>query len=251
MKRSWFFFLTTLFSSLFYASTGWSQSLDLIYQNNSAVRQFAAEKKMQAYEEFLATLLVAPEDPVVQFNVGSSLQALGDVEKSEKLYKQLLLSIDQQLKLNLPKEQVQEWLKVKFAVLYNLGVHYQTKSEIDLALDSYQKALELLPDSKEVKTNIELMFNGNGGGKGKGDPKKGDKDQQEGDGSSEDKNEGEQDKGDQPRTNKPQDKGEGDGKQLSNEDLKRIMEELKQQEQSIRSKVQRKGEKSEPKDKQW
>lgn len=243
--------LFCFFTILFYTSFGWSHSLDLIYQNNSAVRQFNAEKKMQAYEEFLATLLVAPEDPVVQFNVGSSLQAFGDVEKSEKLYKQLLLSIDQHLKLSLPKEEQQEWLKVKFAVLYNLGVFYQSKSEIDLALDSYQKALELLPDSKEVKTNIEMMFNGSGGGKGKDAPNKGNKDQQEGDGSGKDKKDGEQEnKDDQPRTNESQ-KDEGEGKQLSTEDLKRIMEELKQQEQSIRSKVQRKGEKSEPKEKQW
>ncbi len=239
------------------ASSAQAEPLGLIYQNNKAARAFRAEKKMEAYEQFLSALAIDPYDPTVQLNVGSSLQALGEEEKSELLYKQLLKDVELKLQSGLSQEEMQKWLKVKFAALYNLGVYYQIKQEIDPALESYQKALELIPESKEIKTNIELMFNSGGGGKGKG---KKDKDKGEGGGEGDQQQqdgEGDQQKdqqGQPQQQKKDQKKGQGkefDQSQLSMEDLKRIMEELKQQEQGIRAKVQRKGEKSEPKEKQW
>lgn len=233
-----------------------AQSLDLIYKNNNAARSFRAEKKMEAYEEFLATLAIDPFNPTVQFNVGSVLNALGEEEKSEQLYKQLLKDVDQKLKAGVPQDEQQAWLKVKFAVLYNLGVFYQSQQKVDEALTVYQKALELIPLSKEIKTNIEMMLNSSGGGKGKGAQKEKQKGDGEGQGDSEpkegegDKEQDQKDQSNGDRKNEKQGKG-FDQTQLSMEDLKRIMEELKQQEQGIRSKVQRKGTKSEPKEKQW
>ncbi len=233
-----------------------AQSLDLIYKNNSAARSFRAEKKMEAYEQFLSTLAIDPYDPTVQFNVGSVLSSLGEEGKSELLYKQLLKDVDQKLKTGVPQDEQQSWLKVKFAILYNLGVFYQSQQKVDEALEVYQKALELIPLSKEIKTNIEMMLNASGGGQGKGDQKekqkgdgegKGESDPKEGEG---DKEQDQQEQSNGDRTNKQQGKG-FDQTQMSMEDLKRIMEELKQQEQGIRSKVQRKGTKSEPKEKQW
>lgn len=233
-----------------------AQSLDLIYKNNKAVRTFGVEKKMEAYEQFLESLILDPYEPTVQFNVGSSLQALGEAEKAEKLYKQLLKDVNTHLEKGLSQDEQQKWLKVKFALLYNLGVHYQGTQKIDEALESYQQALELIPDSKEIKTNIEMMFNSGGGGKGEGKDKNKDQ-QQDGKGQQDQQDQGEGDKqkdqqpSDGDRTNKPQ-KGKGfDQSQLSMEDLNRIMDELKQQEQGVRAKVQRKGDKSEPKEKQW
>ncbi len=247
----------TLFSLIVFAVfASHAQNIDLIYKNNKAVRVFGVEKKMEAYEQFLETLILDPFEPTVQFNVGSALQALGEVEKSEKLYKQLLKDVNSHLANGLAEEEQQRWLKVKFALLYNLGVHYQTTQKIDEALESYQQALELIPDSKEIKTNIEMMFNSSGGGKGEGKDKN--KDQQNKDGKGEsDKEQGEGDKqeeqqpSDGDRTNDRKKGTEFDQTHLSNEDLKRIMDELKQQEQNVRAKVQRKGEKSAPKEKQW
>lgn len=230
-----------------------AQSLDLIYKNNKGSRAFKNEKKMEAYEEFLGALTLDPYNPLVQFNLGSTLHGLGEEEKAEKLYLQLLKDVDAHLQKDLPANIQQQWLKVKFAILYNLGVHYQVTKQIDQALDYYQKGLELLPDSKEIKTNIELMLTSGGGGKGKSDQKQKD---EKGEGQGESEGENEQDKqeskpSDGDRTNKKQKGKEFDQSQLSMEDLKRIMDELKQQEQGIRSKVQRKGDKSEPKEKQW
>jgi tetratricopeptide (TPR) repeat protein len=242
--------------SFFVFTMAHAQSLDLIYKNNSAARAFRAEKKMEAYEQFLSTLAIDPYDPTVQFNVGSVLNSLGEEEKSELLYKQLLKDVDQKLKTGVPQEEQQNWLKVKFAILYNLGVFYQSQQKVDEALDSYQKALELIPQSKEIKTNIEMMLNASGGGKGKGDQKEKQKGDGQGEGESEpkdgegDKEQDQKDQSNGDRKNEKQGKG-FDQTQLSMEDLKRIMEELKQQEQGIRSKVQRKGTKSEPKEKQW
>ena len=256
--------------SLCLVSSSWAQGIDLIYQNNKAVRVFGVEKKLEAYELFLETLILDPYEPTVQFNVGSSLQALGEVEKAEKLYKQLLKDVNARLAKTLPPEEQltpkaqltpeaqQKWLKVKFALLYNLGVHYQGTQKIDEALEAYQQALELIPDSKEIKTNIEMMFTSGGGGKGDGkDKSKDQKDDGKGEQDKKDEGEGEGDKNEEQkpsdgdRTNEKPKGKEFDQSQMSNEDLRRIMEELKQQEQGIRAKVQRKGEKAEPKDKQW
>lgn len=255
MKQLFVFALSLCMVS-FVASSSWAQSVDLIYQNNKAVRVFGVEKKLEAYELFLETLILDPYEPTVQFNVGSSLQALGEVEKAEKLYKQLLKDVNAQLTKSLSPEEQQKWLKVKFALLYNLGVHYQGTQKIDEALEAYQQALELVPDSKEIKTNIEMMFTGGGGGKGDGkDKNKDQKDDGKGEQDKKDQGEGDKNEDQKPsdgdRTNEKQKGKEFDQSQMSNEDLKRIMEELKQQEQGIRAKVQRKGEKAEPKDKQW
>ncbi|MBY0385936.1 tetratricopeptide repeat protein [bacterium] len=238
----------------FFAPSLFAQSLDLIYKNNKGSRSFKNDKKMEAYEEFLGALTLDPYNPLVQFNLGSTLSGLGEEEKAEKLYLQLLKDVDTHLQKDLPSNIQQQWLKVKFAILYNLGVHYQLAKNVEQALEYYQKGLELLPDSKEIKTNIELMLTSGGGGKGKSDQKQKD---EKGEGKGESEGENEQDKkedqkpSDGDRTNKKQKGKEFDQSQLSTEDLKRIMDELKQQEQGIRSKVQRKGDKSEPKEKQW
>ncbi len=228
----------------------------LIYKNNDGVKKYKDQKFLDSYETFLTLTAEDPFDPLLQFNVGSALFANGEEEKSASLNKQILQQIDTLLAQTQDKERQQALLKVKFAALYNLGVYYQAAKDPENALLYYQQGLELVPQSKEIKTNIELMFQNGQNGKGKSDQK--DKNQQQGEG---DQNQ-EQDQQDQEgqkeqqkqqeQQSKPQEpKKEFDQKQMSMEDLERIMEELKRQEQSIRAKMNKKGGKHDPKDKQW
>lgn len=232
-----------------------ARALDLIYKNNTGVRHSGKEKHLEAYETFLGLTAEDPYDPALLFNLGSSLTALGEEEKAAPLYKELLKNIDLRLGQSKSDEEKMELYKLKYAVLYNLGVHFQVVKEIDQALKYYQQALELNPDSKEIKTNIELLFQG--GGQGKGKPDKDQKGEGEGEGEKDpNDSEGQGDKEQKPQekpkeSEKEKKQREFDQSQMSMQDLNRIMEELKQQEQNIRAKVQKKGGKDAPREKEW
>lgn len=244
--------LLLLASVLLHSPAAQARGLDLIYKNNEGARHFKKEKYLEAYETFLGLTAEAPYDPLLQFNLGAALAANKEEAKAAPLYKQLLKTLDEKLKNTKTPEEQQDLLRIKFGVLYNLGVYHQGVKEPEEALKYYQQALELLPDSKEIKTNIEMMFSGGGNGKGQGDPQKNQQGEGEGQGDPQQDQQGQkpEDKQDQ-KNNKPDKKKEFDQNQMSKEDLERIMDELKQQEQNIRAKVNKKGGKSEQKEKEW
>ncbi len=88
-----------------------ASSLGLIYKNNRGVRSFKKRKKLEAYEEFVHLLGESPYDPLLQFNVGSSLSGVGEEEKSATLYKQLLKDVDGLLSQNHRKRRAAEIIK--------------------------------------------------------------------------------------------------------------------------------------------
>lgn len=243
------FFITFCFSVFADA-----RALSLVYKNNIAVVKYKFQKHQEALDQFIGLTAQDPNDLVIKLNMAATLNSLGESEKSAQLNTTLLRDIEAQLKTSVDKDEQQELLNIKFAALFNRGVAYQVMKNIDKALESYQEALSLIQDTddpkspvKQIKTNIELMFAKGGGGKGKDKNK--DKQQGEGEGEgdpNESEGEGEQDKKEKPQDqeNKDQQKKqpkEFDQKYMSNEDLKRIMEELKDQEQKIRAKMERKG----------
>jgi tetratricopeptide (TPR) repeat protein len=244
--------ITALFAlMLLLFSTAHGKELGVVYRNNMAVGKIQRERVLDAYEEFLSLLGRSPFDPTLQFNVGSSLSLLGEAEKAATLYKQLLVQVDELIRNSHDDaDLLKELYAVRFGILYNLGVHYQSLQEIEPALNYYQLALELNPDSKEIKTNIEMMV---GQGQGKGKDKKDDKGKGEGEGKDkkEDPKDGDGKEKKPPEPQKGKGKKEFDQKQMSMEDLKRIMEELKQQEQGIRAKFQGKGGQNGNKEKEW
>ncbi len=170
-----------------------------------------------------------PFNPIFQYNMGFSFIATEEKKKAVQMYEEILKQKP------LPPE-------IEFATYFNLGVLYSLKEfsdGIDKALEYYQLALNVRPDSKEVKTNIELLFQS---GKGKG---KGDKKEQSKEGEGED-----QPKEPQKFTNKPQ-PNQFKSKEMSKGDVKKILEELKKQEQKIRAKHERKGKREADREKDW
>jgi tetratricopeptide (TPR) repeat protein len=132
----------------------------------------------------------------------------------------------------------------QFYSLFNGGVAATEAGDIPGALKFYQAALELRPDSKEVKTNIELLWKGSGGqGQGQGQNQQPNQDQQQPKDPKDQNRDGNYDQKKQPQPFQ--------SKELSPEDVRKILEELKNQEQKIRAQENEQGQKEAPHGKDW
>ncbi|WP_413577783.1 hypothetical protein ACLVWU_04920 [Bdellovibrio sp. HCB290] len=210
--------------------------------------QAANEKYIEAlrYNPFLARL---------HSNLGLSFEGLQQADKAQQSYAEA----------GRLAESTQD-AELKFVARFNEAQLLGKAKKVDEAIALYQKALEIVPASKEAKTNIELLIQqqqGGGGGQGENKDQKQD---QKGD---------QQQQGQQGDQNKEQDQKDQDGKdgqeqkekkyqdtpkykprpfagkELSESDVKKILGEIKQQEGKIRSDYNRKESKEQPRDKDW
>lgn len=192
-----------------------------------------------AFNHFLMAGGLMPEQLVYRFNLALVHLMQNQLDKSVIEFEQVATKADGDL---------------KFFALFNLGILKTQLKDIDQALQYYQQALEIRPESVEVKTNIELLWQQNQGeGGGEGNEQK----DQQGQGDS--KKDG-QDKKDNPdkRNNEGELKG-GDKstegpkqpRELSEEEVQKILNELKNQEQKIRAKELDQNVKEKPLDKDW
>lgn len=185
-----------------------AETLDTIRSNNRGVSEVEKENGYQAEKTFIGALADDPFNVVLKYNLGTSYLAQKKYDAATKEYGAILRRAE------LNKD-------LAFAAHFNAAVAAQENKNVDLALKHYQGALDLKPDSKEVKTNIELLTNAQGGGGGKGDQQKDPKDP----------------KGDNPgetpqNGDKSKDKPE---KPIGEKEMKDILEELGRQEQRIRA----------------
>ncbi len=218
--------------------------------NNQGLAELKAKNYYAAVEKFAAALGLNPYSAEVQINFAIALDALGKTEEA-------LLALQSSAKIS-------DNLEVKFISEYNQGVLLSKGEDKDRAISHYQNALDINPESFETKVNIELLT-GENGGKGKSD--KQDKDQKDqkdnqdkkdkGDGKDQkdpkDKDKGEDPKEDQPKKygkNKPQPKP-FKSEELTQGDVNKILNELRQQEQKIRAEFNKKIIKEKPRDKDW
>lgn len=199
-----------------------NKELEIIYNNNKAVKDYAKGKKTETYEGFLQNLSRDPFSPLLQYNASSGFLAMGEAEKAMKNYEGL--DAKEGLKEKSPE--------VYMGTNYNLGVLHGAAKEIEKALLSYQKALSIDPNHQQTKINIELLTQGGKGGGGKDGKDKSDK-SDEGKSESQENNKESDGKDRQQQQKQPQN---FDQNQMSLEDVRKIMEELKQQEQNIRAK---------------
>lgn len=198
--------------------------------NRSGLKKFQQKSFFPAYQDFLKALENDPFNPEVQLNIARTFEANEEWPKAEKAYRGALKIFN-------------EKSQRRFEVLFNLAGVLGKQKRIDEALAAYQQALEIEPDSIEVKTNIELLWQSGGGG-GSGDQQKpqddkGDQQQQ----GQNDQPQPDQQKKPQPKPFQSQD--------LSQDDVKRILDEIKNQEQGIRAQDYDKGSKEAPRAKDW
>lgn len=235
-----------IFATLSSCSDLKNPSLETLYKDYLAGQDVKHEK----YDEALSKYYTLLENDPNRFSTHSNIGVLlSHVQKPEEALKSL------QYALKLAEEQGDR--EQIFKVRYNLGVYYGALKKIPEALENYQAALDLVPTSHEIKTNIELLMQQQ---KQDQKQKKGEGEQKEKDQSQNDQknNENKNDQGENQQPQKPQSSPKYQprpfkGEQLSEGDVKKILGELRNQEQKIRAnfdKKEKKG-KSSKNEKDW
>lgn len=217
-----------------------------VYHNDEALERLKEENHYLAYKEILLALEADPLNPALQYNLGVAFIANEEFEKARKQFVQV--------------DQLTEDEELKFQARFAAGISAAQNKDIDRALEHYQAALELKPDSEEVKKNIELLWQGGGQSGEGGDQQQQQQEGQEGDNQSEgDQGDQEKDQKDQqgqdqqnqkPSNQKPQPRP-FKSKELTPDQVRKILEELKAQEQKIRAEEYGEGGKDAPNEKDW
>ena len=209
------------------ATSAHAGDLGAYYYNREGVRALGRKDGVGAYRAFTRGLGEDPMNPALQLNLAATFEQNEEFEKAAAVYRGLLA--------RLPKDEPR-----RFEVLFNLGNVLAAANNTPDAVASYQEALELKPDSIEVKTNLEMLFAGGKGGDGKSSSQEKDEKQDKDD--KQDKRTNQQKREDAQKDQKPE-KKDGDkpkpkpfnSDNLTAEDVKRILDEIKNQEQSIRA----------------
>lgn len=213
-----------------------------IYRNNLGVRSENEKKSLEAYRRFNSALVDLPFAPEVHYNLGNSFLENKEFDKAISEYRQAL---------KLTHESSRHDRSLRFLALFNSGVAMAEQKKVDEALGFYQAALEYEPDSIETKTNIELLAQQGGGqGEGEGKDQKPNKDGKDPK-NQKPKPDGKDQKPQDPQKQEPPKPKPFQSKELNQQDVNRILEELKRQEDSIREKMQKEGPKDAPLDKDW
>ncbi len=261
-----FLFLILALSSCQEASHDDLTSVGALFKDQSASILLKAKKYEEALDLYLSMLEQEPNKPQIHSNIGV---ILGQIQKPDDSLRSL------QHALVLAEEQKNP--ATLFAINYNLGVYYGAQKKIQEALSFYQKALDINPTSKETKINIELLIqseNKNGKGESKNEKKDQNKDENkdsQGDPQNKDQNgKDKKDKKDDGQSDQKKDEKESDqqkpserksspkyqprpyqGEQLSEGDVKKILGELRNQEQKIRANFDKKEKKDAGHAKDW
>lgn len=220
-------------SVFFFMNAAGATTVDSYFLNRDGISKLKEKAYYPAFQDFTKALEDDPLNPELHLNLGLSFEMHEEFEKAEQSYKGAL-------KL-LPEKNSR-----RFEALFNLAGVQAKNKKIDEALQSYQAALDIDPDSKEVKTNIELLWQGGGGGgDGEGEPK----DQDKGEGKGRPKDPGQQP--DQPQKQQKQQPKPFNSQNLTQQDVKKILDEIKNQEQGIRAQENDKSAKDAPRGKDW
>jgi tetratricopeptide (TPR) repeat protein len=132
-----------------------SLSADAVYtKNKKANTLYDAGNYDEALKLYEDALLESPGNKKLQMNKGSALYRLGQLDKAEESYKNSQTIEDQ---------------KARAAALYNLGNTYnsegdqlamaqnqQAMEKYKAARDSYIKALDVRPNDKDAKWNLQI-----------------------------------------------------------------------------------------------
>ena len=207
----------------------------VVYKNNKAVGMFADEKIVDSKMQLEKEVVNYPKVGALHYNLGFIHENSKEPEKAIKEYLSTAKATDDQ--------------DLKFQSLFNAARVYGEQKNIPSALQYYQAALEIRPESEEVKNNIELLFQGNGGGGGDSDKEQ----------KSDDQNKKDQKQQQQPKDPDQQKKDQNKkpapkpfkSQDLSEQDVRRILDELKRQEEQIRAKMNDKKSKETPNGKDW
>lgn len=183
-----------------------------VYLNDSGLAQLQQKNFASAQKLFLKAMALDRTNISARMNLALTFELAGDSEKARKEF------------LAITKDPLFQNRPELFFAYFNLGKLLGDAKDIEGALQAYQKALSFRPDSIEVKTNIELLVQEGGGG-GSGSQQKQDQSEQ---------GDQQQDPQQDQNQNEPEKQKQESPQELSKNDIKKIFEELKNQEQKIR-----------------
>lgn len=234
--------------------------LKSLWLNRQANQHLKSQSYQAAFDTYVKTLELDPFSPETHLDLGLTYEGQQQADKAMPSYQNALKYANSD--------------ELKFMAYFNQAQLLGKEKKIDEALELYQAALSLEPTSKETKTNIELLIqtqqhDQKGGGDDNKDQKQDQKDPQ-------DQKDQKDNKDQKDQTDQKDDKGQDDkekkdkkeqpkeysknskpqprpfkGQELSEGDVKKILGEIKQQEQKIRSEYNRKEVKEQPRDKDW
>lgn len=209
--------------------------LGAIMKNKTALRDLESGRTLEANKKLSDAAVDYPTQAELFYNLAQTYEVNEEKEKATQSYM-------------IAAELAQE-PELKFQSYFNAARILGEMKQIEPAINLYQKALDIRPDSIEAKTNIELLFQSGGGGSG------GDQQQQKQQEDKDDKSEDGQDQKDQKdqkdqQKPKPKPRPFQSG-ELSPQDAKKILDELKRQEEQVRAKFNEKRVKETPVDKDW
>jgi len=230
-------------------------SVKEIQSSQKAIKSLESKNSQEALRILSEGLKFYPESDLLHFNLGHVFLIDNKID----------LAISSFLTAaNFSKNN-----EIKFSSYYNVGLIYQLQKKNDEAISAYQKALDYNPESKETKINIELMTQQQQSGesgdnqdqnqKNNSDSKKDQKQQGDKSGDDPDKQK-KQDQSDQNNEKEKQPpkisqgqapKPEFNSKELSQADVNKILNELKQQEQKIRAEYNKQSKKEKINGKDW
>lgn len=216
-----------------FAISAHAENPAVVFKNNKAVREFNNEKLFESRINLEKEVVNHPKVSALHYNLGVAHENSKEPEKALKEY--------------LSAAKAAEDPELQFQANFNAARLYGEMKDIPNALKYYQAALEINPESQEVKNNIELLFQGNGGG-GNNSDKEQESDQKD----QQDNNQNQQPQ--QPQNNQQQKKQAPkpfNSKELSEQDMKKILDELKRQEEQIRAKMNNQKSKETPVEKDW
>lgn len=217
-------------------------SLQSLYTDYRAARAIKGERYEDALEIYFRLLENDPDRAGTHSNVGVLLNM---TQRPEEAAKSLLYA------RRLAEQQKDS--AALFTVNFNLGTYYGQLRKVPEALASYQAALELRPDSLETKTNIELLIQqqqqqkqGEQGQPDQNNPSQGqnrpppDGSPPPDAGNDKQPDDGRQKKDDKKESSAKYKPRPYQGDQLSEGDVKKILGELRNQEQKIRANFDKK-----------
>jgi len=210
-----------------------------IYHNNKSVFHLSKKMNYEALGEAIEALRYLPFASELHLNLGDLYLLNKDFEKAQKEFLTSARSA-----AHAHNDQM------KFHAFFNAAIAATELKHIDEALSLYQDCLDIQKDSLETKTNIELLIQSqSGGGKGEGGGKSdANQDQKDDKDNKSDRNDPNKKFQNEAPKNQPQ---PYKGKEISKENVNKILDELKQQEQNIRAKFENRNNHHPQNEKDW
>ncbi len=135
---SWIFLLFT--NSSIQAESFFNPGLERIQKG---IQKYRNKDFYSAFEEFQKAEEIFPEDPRLDYNIGSALAGGGRFTESIPYFQKSLNGND---------------AKLHSKAYFNMGNAYANENQKKKAMDSYRKALENDPTNELARRNMELLL---------------------------------------------------------------------------------------------